>query len=116
MSRGFDGALGVVLALAQALRDEFGVGIDAHSGGEEIEAGSVNRAFVAATEVLLAHFVRGDGDLAHVLRGAALRRLMDLGVDHDRAEVVVSSEQRLGHRWLAYLALAPATVIDDLTA
>lgn len=34
----------VVLAIAEALREEFGVGIDAHPGGERIEAGSVNRA------------------------------------------------------------------------
>ncbi len=116
MSQGLDEGLGLVLALAQALRDEFGVGIDAQPGGEGIEAGSVNRAFLAATAVILSHCVSGGGDLSHVLREVALRRLTELGVGHNRAEVVVSSEPRLGHRWLAYMALAPRTVIDDLIA
>ena len=114
MSRGFDDALGVVMAFAQALREEFGVGIDAHPGGEGVEAGSVNRAFLVVTGTVLSHCVSDSGDLTHVLREAVLRRLKDLGVDQDRAEVVVSSEPRLGHRWLAYLTLTPATVIDDL--
>jgi hypothetical protein len=52
--------------------------------------------------------------LTHVLRQAALRRLMELGVRSEQAEVLVSSKPRLGDRWLAYLALAPVSVIDDL--
>jgi hypothetical protein len=52
--------------------------------------------------------------LTHVLRQAALRWLMELGVGTEQTEVLVSSEPRLGDRWLAYLALAPGPVIDDL--
>jgi hypothetical protein len=52
--------------------------------------------------------------LTHVLRQAALRRLTELGVRLEQAEVLVSSEPKLGDRWLAYLALAPGSVIDDL--
>jgi hypothetical protein len=53
--------------------------------------------------------------LTHVLRLAALRWLTELGVRPEQAEVVVSSEPRLGDRWLAYLVLAPGSVIEDLT-
>ena len=60
-----------------------------------------------------------DGDdpttvLTHMLRLAALRRLSEYGVPTEQAEVLVSSEPKLGDRWLAYLALAPGSVIDDL--
>jgi hypothetical protein len=30
------------------------------------------------------------------------------------AEVLISSEPKLGKSWLSYLALAPVSVIDDL--
>jgi hypothetical protein len=116
MSRGFDKGLGIVLALAQALREEFGVGIDAHPGGEGNEAGSVNRAFLAATRTIVA---TGDDPatvVTHVLRQAALRRLTEHGVGGDHTEVLVASEPNLGDQWLAYLALAPGSVIDDLTS
>jgi hypothetical protein len=53
--------------------------------------------------------------LTHVLHQAALRRLAELGVRPEHAEVLVSSEPQFGDRWLAYLALAPSRVIDDLT-
>ncbi|ODU00505.1 MAG: hypothetical protein ABS79_03210 [Planctomycetes bacterium SCN 63-9] len=53
--------------------------------------------------------------LSHVLREAARRRLAELGVRPDEAEVWISSEPTLGDRWLAYLALAPDSVIEDLT-
>jgi hypothetical protein len=49
------------------------------------------------------------------LRQAALRRLMEHGVPTEQAEVVVCLEPKLGDSWLAYLALALASVIDDLT-
>jgi hypothetical protein len=39
---------------------------------------------------------------------------MEHGVPPEKAEVLVSSEPRLGDPWFAYLALAPVTVIDDL--
>ena len=107
-----------MLAIAQALREEFGVGIDAHPGGEAIEAGSVNRAFLAAARTIVG-VVATEGDdpatvVTHLLRQAALRRLRDLGVRPEPAEVLIGSEPTLGDRWLAYLALAPAAVIDDL--
>jgi hypothetical protein len=53
--------------------------------------------------------------LTHVLRQTALRRLSELGVRPEQAEVLICSEPKLGDRWLAYLALAPVPVIDDLT-
>ena len=52
--------------------------------------------------------------LSHVLRQAALQCLMEHGVGTEQAEVVFSSESQLGDRWLAYMALAPDPVIDDL--
>jgi hypothetical protein len=66
-----------VLATAEPLRDEFGVGIDAHPGGEGTEAGSVNRAFQAAARTIVAE-VATEGDdpatvVTHVLPQAALR-------------------------------------------
>ncbi len=118
MSDRFDEGLGLVLAIAEALREEFGVSIDAHPGGEGIEAGSVNRAFLAAVRTMVG-FVATEGDdpaimLTDVLRQAALRRLTDLGVPPEQVEVLMLSESNLVDRWLAYLALAPATVINDL--
>jgi hypothetical protein len=53
--------------------------------------------------------------LTHLLRGAELWRLADLGVRPEQAEVLVSSERRLGDAWFAYLTLATNSVIDDLT-
>jgi hypothetical protein len=118
MSQGLDEALRMVLVIAEALRGEFGVGIDAHPGGEGIEAGSVNRAFHAAVRMIVGA-VTTEGDdpatvLTHVLRQVALRRLTELGVRPEQAEVLICSEPKLGDRWLACLALAPASVIDDL--
>jgi hypothetical protein len=45
MSEGFDDQLRLVLLISGALREEFGVAIDAHPGGVGNEAGDVNRAF-----------------------------------------------------------------------
>jgi hypothetical protein len=61
-----------------------------------------------------------DGDrpttvVTYLLREAALRWLAELGVGPEQAEVVVSTEANLRDRWLAYMALAPISVIDDLT-
>ncbi len=118
MSERFDDVLRAVLVIAEALREEFGVSIDAHPGGEGTEAGSVNRAFRAAARVIVAEVV-SEGDpatmLTHLLRQAALRWLAELGVRPEQAEVLVSSEPKLGDSWLGYLALAPVSVIDDLT-
>jgi len=119
MTDRFDDGLRTVLAIAEALRDEFGVSIDAHPGGEGNEAGSVNRAFRAAARVIVAEVTPDGHDpvtiLTHVLRQAALRRLAELGVRPDQAESLVSSEPKLGDRWLAYLTLASVSVIDALT-
>ena len=108
----------MVLVIAEALRDEFGVGIDAHPGGEGNEAGSVNRAFLVAARVIVAEMIPEGHDpaniLTHMLRQAALRRLLGLGVRHEQAEILVSSEPKLGDSWLAYLTLAPIPVIDEL--
>jgi hypothetical protein len=108
-----------VLRNSQALRDECGVGIDAHPGGKGAEAGSVNRAFRAAARTIIAEVMTDADDpatmLTYVLRQAALWWLAKLGVRPEQAEVLVRSEPKLGDRWLAYLALAPGSVIDDLT-
>jgi hypothetical protein len=45
MSKGFDEESRSVLVIAEALREEFSVSIDAHPGGDGTEAGVVNRAF-----------------------------------------------------------------------
>ena len=119
MSQGLDDGLRSVLVIAEALREEFGVSIVAHPGGEGTEAGSVNRAFRAAASVIVANFAERDDDavtlVTHVLQQAALRRLSGLGVRLENAEVLICLEPKLGDSWLAYLALAPGSVIDDLT-
>ena len=108
----------MVLAVAVALRAEFGVTIDAHPGGEDADAGVVNRALRATARVILAGAVFSIGDLAAVesraLQRAARLRLVELGMDGGRAEHLLEMEPGLGDSWLAYLALAPATVIQDL--
>jgi hypothetical protein len=104
-----------VLAVAAALRNEFGVEIDAHPGGEGTEAGTVNRAFRAVVRTMGVE--AGEGlttFVTHLLGQVALRRLTELAVRPEQAEFLVSSEPKLGDRWLAFLALAPPSVIDDL--
>jgi hypothetical protein len=121
-SGGSDAALdhgySIVLAIAKALREEFGVQIDAHPGGVGSEAGTVNRAFRTAAGVILGSVVSTEDDLAAVLtwmlRRTAMRRLVELGVVGPRAEALLVMEPSLRDRWLAYLALAPATIINDL--
>jgi hypothetical protein len=54
MANRFDDGLRLVLAVAEALRTEVGVGIDAHPGGDDIEAGSVNRAYLEAVGMIVA--------------------------------------------------------------
>jgi hypothetical protein len=107
------------LLIAGALRDEFGQAIDAHPGGVGVEAGSVNRAFRTAVRVIVGDGTADGADLAtsltNLLRQTALRWLAELGVRPEQAEVLVSSEPKLGDAWLAYMALAPMSVIDDLT-
>jgi hypothetical protein len=53
--------------LAEALRDEFGVAIDAHPGGVGSEAGAINRTYRASARVVLGELVRPDDDPAAVL-------------------------------------------------
>lgn len=106
-----------VLLLAQTLRREFGVGIDAHPGGAGAEAGAINRAFRASVGVVLAGAVP-PGDMyeftTRILEIAARRRLADLGVGADVAGRLLGSEPDLGDRWLAYLTLAPETVVGEI--
>jgi hypothetical protein len=119
ISEKFDDQLRLVLLIAGALRDEFGEGIDAHPGGVGNEAGDVNRAFRTVVRVIVGDVTPGGADpaitLTQLLREVALRHLAELGVRPEQAEVLVSSEPKLGDAWLAYLALAPISVIDDLT-
>jgi hypothetical protein len=116
MSERFDDKLRSVLMIAEALREEFGVSIDAHPGGRGIEAGAVNRAFQVMATLIVAE-VSNDPTiiLKQLLRKAALRRLAELGVRAEQAEALLCSEPNLGDSWLAYLALAPRSVSDDLT-
>lgn len=119
ISEKFDDQLRLVLLIAGALREEFGEGIDAHPGGVGNEAGHVNRAFRTAVRVFVGDVIP-DGAapaviMSHLLREAAVRRLVEVGVQTETAEDLVSVEPTLGDRWPAYLALAPMSVIDDLT-
>jgi hypothetical protein len=119
---GYRQAVGVqiIQRIAEALRAEFGVGIDAHPGGEGNEAGVINQTLRAMARVILEGVVSPGDDpadvLTWVLRHAALRRLDESGMDGSRAEGLLELEPGLGDRWLAYLALAPASVLDDLLA
>ena len=103
--------------IAEAMREEFGDSIDAHPGGVGSEAGVVNRAFRTAAYVILKRAGSlGDEPAVRTwaVRQVALGRLCDLGLVGPRAERLLGLEPGLGDAWLAYLALAPATVIDDL--
>ncbi|OJW22842.1 MAG: hypothetical protein BGO49_12705 [Planctomycetales bacterium 71-10] len=110
-------ALRLILALAEALREEFGVGVDAHPGGEGGEAGVVNRAFMAAVREILRRVVsqaEGDAKTTSLLRQAARLRLEVLGVGADEATRLLDSGPTFGDRWLAYLALSPPSVVSDI--
>lgn len=108
----------MIVGIAEALREEYGVSIDAHPGGEGNEAGVVNRAFRAAARVILGSIVSPEDGSAAVLtwalRQVALRRLVELGVEDGLAEGLLDQEPGLGDRWPAYVALAPASVVNDL--
>jgi hypothetical protein len=108
-----------ILEIAEALRKEFGVGIDAHPGGKGNEAGAINRAFRAAIGVLLGEVIPPDElsrAMARMLKEAAQRRLAETDVAGGSAERVLDSEPGLGDRWLAYLLLAPASLIGEIVA
>ena len=110
--------VGLILGIAEALRAEFGVTIDAHPGGKGSEAGVVNRAFRAAATRILKTIVPIGEDLddvvSIVLRRSALLRLSEVGVDGGQAAGLLGSEPGLGDAWLACVALAPASVLVDL--
>lgn len=111
-------ALSTIRMIAETMRSEFGYAIDAHPGGVGTEAGAINRAFRMAAWVILKEAGSPEDDLAgvrvRVLRQVALGRLHELGLIGPRAEAMLDLEPGLGDAWLAYVALAPATVIDDL--
>ena len=110
--------VGLILGIAEALRAEFGVGIDAHPGGRGNKAGAVNLSFQVIVRWILQPIVPVDEDLegvlTWVLRRAAMVRLIEVGVDGDVSAILVGSEPGLGDAWLAYLALSPASVLKDL--
>jgi hypothetical protein len=110
--------VGLILGIAEALRNEFGTGIDAHPGGVGNEAGVVNRAFRAAALRILKTIVpRGedmDDVVTWVLRLAARRRLAEVGVVDQHVEALIDMEPGLGDAWLAYVALMPGAVIREL--
>lgn len=107
----------VIQSIAETMRLEFGDSIDAHPGGTGSEAGAINRAFRMAAWVILKEagsLEDEPGVQMWVLRQVALGRLHDLGVESTPAERLLDQEPKLGDAWLAYMALAPRTVIDDL--
>jgi hypothetical protein len=108
----------MVQEIAGAMRAEFGVSIDAHPGGVGVEAGAVNRAFRAAVEVILGGTISPSDDpdsgVTWILRRTALRRLEELCVSGPQAEALLVMEPSLGDRWLAYLALASSSVVEDI--
>jgi len=108
----------LILGITESLREEFGGAIDAHPGGIGSEAGTINRALRAVAGRVLKTIVPPEEDLpgvvTWVLQVAALHRLSELGVQGDEAEMLLDLEPTLGDAWLAYLALAPATVVEDL--
>jgi hypothetical protein len=107
----------IIKMIAESMRTEFGDTIDAHPGGVGTEAGALNRAFRISVCVILNRLGSlGDepGVQTLVVRQVALRRLQDLGLIGHRAERILDLEPKLGDAWLTYLALAPASVIDDL--
>ena len=108
-----------MLAITDALREASGVAIDAYPGGDGNEAESNSRAFPATAITIVAKIAEGGGDSAtivtHVLRQAALRRLSGLDVRLEGAKTLVGSDPKPSDSWLAYLALAPILVIDELS-
>lgn len=108
----------VIRMIAETMRSEFGGSIDAHPGGVGHEAGAINRAFRMTAYAILKGAGSLEDDLAGVrmrlLRQVALGRLQELGVESTQAVRLLDQEPKLGEAWLAYLALAPGTVIDDL--
>ena len=84
-----DDKMRAVLLIAQALRDEFGEEIDAHPGGDQIEAGAVNRAFRAVVRSIVggdkADVERSTTILTSLLREVALRRILELGISPGQA-------------------------------
>ncbi len=111
--------VGLILRIAEALRDEFDLSIDAHPGGPGNEAGVVNRAFRASVRRILGTIVPTGEDLDDVvtcvLRRSALLRLAEVGVDGDRSAALLDSEPGLGDVWLACVALMPETGIGELS-
>lgn len=109
----------LILGIAGALREEFGVGIDAHPGGTSNEAGVVNRAYRAAARRILQTIVTPADDLplvlARALRLAARRNLAEMGLSDEQAEGLLESEPGLGDRWSAYLALASSSIVNDMS-
>jgi hypothetical protein len=109
---------GLVLGIAQALREEFGDSIDAQPGGKGSEAGVVNRAFQASARRILGAIIPTGEDLddvvSWVLRRSALLRLAEVGVDGGRAAGLLESEPGLGDAWPGYLILAPVSIIEEL--
>ena len=111
-------ALSTIQMIAETMRAEFGDSIDAHPGGVGVEAGTMNRALRISAWVILVD-AGNDGDDSTavqmwVLRQVALGRLYDLGLIGPRAESLLDQEPKLGDAWLAYVALAPLPVIDDI--
>jgi hypothetical protein len=110
----------LVLGLAEVLREEFGVAIDAQPGGAGSVAGPINRAFLASARLILKAIVPPSANLPDlttwVMRCAARRRLSGFGMPEGKVEAVLDSEPALGDPWLAYLALSPDSVIEDVVA
>jgi hypothetical protein len=108
----------LVPQIADALRREFGPDIDVHPGGAGAEAGAVSRSFRASTGIILKTMALPSGDLRSlmtwVLRRTARDRLLEFGAPGAATETVLDSEPTLGDSWLAYLVLAPGSVLEDV--
>jgi hypothetical protein len=107
-----------VEALAKDFREEFGISIDAHPGGVGSEPGAINRAFRVAAELIIGGIIMQGDDhsavLTWVLWRVAVQRLAGLRVTGYSTETLLDMEPGLGDAWLAYVALAPGTVVEDL--
>jgi hypothetical protein len=105
-----------VFKIAESLREEFGVGIEAHPGGDNVEAGQINRAFRVISKCVLRGIALPEEELpcllTSVLRVIAERALEAACVSAPQAALML--EQGAGDPWYAYLSLAPPSVILDL--
>jgi hypothetical protein len=111
--------LGLIEAVAEALRDELGASIEEQPGiHSPDEAGQVNRAFRLMVRTILRPGVPSDADLPATLSdilGRVARRRLELGLlDAREVEHLLGLEFDGRDDWLAFLILAPWSEIEFL--